>query len=79
VLTLRLRVVHCLPSAIRFGECVVPDAFRSCAELADPKAILNASDTTHIRIGMPRYSTVAGKIEAVTTPNASLPILAGIT
>ena len=32
MLTSRLRVVHCLPSAIRFGEYTVAGAFRSCAD-----------------------------------------------
>ncbi len=44
MLTSRLRVVHCLPSAIRLEEYIVPDAFWSCAErrfkeaLTDPNA-----------------------------------------
>ena len=58
MLTFRLCVVHCLPSAIRLEEYVVPDALWSCAErrsteaLTDPNAILSAIDTTHTRIGL---------------------------
>ena len=58
MLTFRLCVVHCLPSAIRFEEYVVPDAFWSRAErrskeaLTDPNAMLSAIDTTQTRIGL---------------------------
>jgi len=58
VLTSRLCVIHCLPSAIRLEEYIVPDAFWSCAEsrsheaLTDQNAILNAIDTAKTRIGL---------------------------
>src|SRR5436305_4365215 len=54
----RLRVIHCLPSAIRLEGCIVPDAFRSCAEsrsneaLTDQNATLSAIDTAKTRIGL---------------------------
>ena len=58
MLTFRLAVVHSLPSAIRFGKASPTlAAFWACAEgrskeaLADPNAILSASDTTQTRIG----------------------------
>jgi hypothetical protein len=53
-----LCVVHCLPSAIRLEDDMVPDAFWSCAErrskeaLTDPDAIPRAIDTTQTRIGL---------------------------
>ena len=58
MLTSRLCVVHCLPSAIHLGEYMDPDAFWACAErrcnevLRDPNAILSAIDTTQTRIGL---------------------------
>ena len=64
MLTSRLCVVHCLPSAIHLGEYIVPDAFWACAErrcnevLRDPNAILSAIDTTQTRIGLVLSLTV---------------------
>ena len=58
MLTFRLRVVHCLPSAIRLEEYIVPDAFWSCAKrrsneaLTDENDILSAIDTTKTRIDL---------------------------
>src|SRR5258708_9588832 len=57
-MTSRLRVIHCLPSAIRLEGYIVPDAFRSCAEsrsneaLTDQNATLSAIDPEKTRIGL---------------------------
>jgi hypothetical protein len=73
MLTFRLRVVHCLPSANRLEEYVVPDAFWPCAEsrskesLRDPNAIHSAMDTTQTRIGPVLCLTLAmNDLHAVT-------------
>ena len=58
MLTSRLCVVHCLPSAIRWEESIVPDAFWSCAELRDPNATLSAIDTAQTRTGLALCLTV---------------------
>jgi hypothetical protein len=58
VLTFRLRVVHCFPSAIRLEEYIVPEAFWSCPErrskeaVTDPNAIVNAIATTQRGTGL---------------------------
>jgi len=44
MLTSRLRVIHCLPSAIRLEGYV--------AALRDANAMLNAMDTTQTRTGL---------------------------
>ena len=57
-MTSRLRVIHCLPSAIRLDGYIVPDAFRSCAEsrsneaLTDQNATLSAIDMAKSRISL---------------------------
>lgn len=51
-----LRVVHCLPSAMRLEEYILPDAFCPCAKprgselLGGPSAMLTASNTSKSRI-----------------------------
>lgn len=68
MLTSRLCVIHCLPSAIRLEEYGVPDAFWACAERrcddvpGHPNATLSAIDTTKIRICLVLCLTLSIKV-----------------
>ena len=79
MLTLRLAVVHSLPSAILLEEAIVPDRFWSfgerCVELApptNPNAILSAIATALIRLVVMLSSRGHGVIaECVFAPFTS--------